>query len=162
MSTLLVPFFCLTGIIVLFAYAWLSCRAEKQDIIKPVISRFAFSRTLHLTFDYEWAMNEYGKRLTVAINHRQLCIEFGGVGGEILSIWHERRCTGCSHWQAPDNFVLSVWGYEACADCAERHAWDFFQVNEHYGEPDTLPALGAWIPQYLMEEYNDHFRNVVW
>lgn len=163
MSTLLVPFFCLVGIVVLFAYAWLSGRAEQQqDTIQPADSRFAFSRTFLLTFDCEWATSGYGKRLTVAFNHRQLVIEVGGIGGDILTLWHERRCTGCSHWRTPDSFVLSVWGYEACTECAERHAWDFLQVNEHYGRPNDLPATGAWIPQYLAETYNDHFRHVVW
>lgn len=164
MSTLLIPFSLLAGIIVLFAYAWLQCRAEQQQDKgqPPADTRFAFSRTFLLIFDVEWATSEYGKRLTVAINHRQLVVEIGGIGGDIITLWHERRCTGCSEWRTPDSFVLSVWGRETCASCAEYAAWDFFQVNEHYGRPDDLPAAGAWIPEYLMQEYEDHFRNVVW
>jgi hypothetical protein len=162
MSIYIIPFLLVTALLVLFTYAWLQCRAEQQQDREaaPATPHRAFS--LRLTLEYEWTTDEWGRRqILLTINHRQLVVEFGGAFGNLLRIQHRRQCV-CGGWKAPDTFVLSVWGYEACIDCAERHAYDFFEVNEHYGRPNDMPASCAWIPEALVQVYDEHARNVVW
>jgi hypothetical protein len=161
MSIYLIPFLLVTALLLLFIYAWLQGRTEQPDRGAAPATRHAF--TFQLLFDCEWTTNEWGRRqLFVAINRRQLVVELGGRFGNVLHIYHQRRCTSCGEWKAPDGFVLSVWGRESCIACAEHSAYDFFQVNEHYGRADDLPPSGAWIPESLVTVYDEHARNVVW
>ena len=157
MNIYLIPFLLVTALLVLFIYAWLQCREEQQpDRVKPT--------RLEINVEADWG---WGLCLYITVNSRRLVIQVGQPGGVILHIDHLRRCPGCSTWFGAGSFVVSVWGREECPFCAEHAAYDFFQVNEHYGRADDLPAPGAWIPEALVTVYDEHarqvdFRNVVW